>query len=591
MPTLLEEMGPLASVLQAVQEFEATGAGDRPTLRVSVLRNYTIEGIEPLFKYLAINSGMAPQLTIGDYDNARQEVLDPGSHVYTSSPDIVLLSLLLEHLDANSVRAGWDASAAREALLGTLAELVARTRALIMVSTLLPAIHAESALLSPSTAAHRVSQVNALNAELRAFAAQHPHQVFVIDFERIQRLLGEERSIDYRFWYMARAPFKKDFLAQCAWEIVRAGRALKGKTKKCLVLDCDGTLWGGVVGEDGVGGIRLDPFEYPGRCFHDFQKSIRNLIDHGTIVALCSKNNEPDVLEVLDTHPHQLLQRAQLAAWRVNWSDKASNIRELARELNIGLDSMVFVDDSSVECDLVRTELPEVTVIQVPKNAYELPALLYRHGLFDGLTISSEDANRTASYVAERSRTEARAGLASTEDYLASLELKARIHCATEDELSRVAQLLGKTNQFNLTTQRHPESVVRELAGSAQAAVYTLSASDKFGDLGLVGVLIALRQGDTASVDTLLMSCRALGRKLEYAFVEHCLSALEQRWQVSSWRAAYLPTRKNGQVAGFWDSLGFVRVGEADGGVQYEQSARTRRRDTYPFISIAGEER
>ena len=179
------------------------------------------------------------------------------------------------------------------------------------------------------------------------------------------------------------------------------------------MLDCDNTLWGGVVGEEGLTGIALDPFEYPGRCFYDFQKSIRNLIDQGVIVALCSKNNEADVLEVIDSHPHSLLRRTELAAWRVNWTDKASNIAALANELNLGLDSFVFVDDSSIECDQVRTALPDVTVIQAPKTAYDLPRLLYRDGLFDGLVRSEEDANRTASYVAERGRVEAKNTYAS----------------------------------------------------------------------------------------------------------------------------------------------------------------------------------
>jgi FkbH-like protein len=387
---------------------------------------------------------------------------------------------------------------------------------------------------------------------------------------------------------MSRAPFKKDFLAQYAWEIVRAGRALKGKAKKCVVLDCDNTLWGGVVGEDGVAGIKLDPFEYPGRCFYDFQKSILNLIDQGVIVAVCSKNNEADALEVFDNHPNSLLRRNHLAAWRINWTDKATNIAALAKELNLGLDSFVFVDDSGIECDQVRHALPDVTVIQAPKAAYELPRLLYRDGLFDGLVRSEEDAKRTESYVAERSRAEAQVSFASTEEYLASLDLKAVIHPAPTGELGRVAQLLGKTNQFNLTTRRHSEALVHELAESPDSAVYTLAAADRFGDLGLVAVLIATRKGDEGIIDSLLMSCRALGRKLEFVFVEHCLAELEARWALKTWRAAYLPTKKNAQVAEFWDSLAFTRVGSDEGGVTYELSVSNRQPKSYPFVLVSG---
>ena len=588
MPTLVDEMGPLAAVLQAVNGLEADYQGGYPTLNVAILRNYTVEAIEPLLKYLAFKSGLEPKVTIGEYDNVRQEVLNLDSHVYASKPDVIVLSLLIEHLDPGCLRSGWDPTRAREAVVAALTDLVQRSRALIMVNTLLPPLNFENALLAPAAAAHRISQIRSLNAEIRAFAAQHAHQVFVVEWERILGSLGEERSIDYRFWYMSRAPFKKDFLAQFAWEIVRAGRALKGKAKKCVVLDCDNTLWGGVVGEDGVSGIKLDPFEYPGRCFYDFQKSILNLIDQGIIVAICSKNNEADALEVFDNHPNSLLRRNHLAAWRINWTDKATNIAALAKELNLGLDSFVFVDDSGIECDQVRHALPDVTVIQAPKAAYELPRLLYRDGLFDGLVRSEEDAKRTESYVAERSRAEAQVSFASTDEYLASLDLKAIIHPAPAGELARVAQLLGKTNQFNLTTRRHSEALVHEFAKSADSAVYTLAASDRFGDLGLVAVLIATRKGDEATIDSLLMSCRALGRKLEYVFVEHCLAELEARWGLRTWRAAYLPTKKNAQVAEFWDSLAFTRVGNDDGGVAYELSVSNRQQQSYPFVLVSG---
>lgn len=588
MPTLVDEMGPLAAVLQAVNGLEAEYRGGNPVLGVAILRNYTVEAIEPLLKYLAFKSGLEPKVTIGEYDNVRQEVLNIDSHVYASKPDVIVLSLLVEHLDPGCLRSGWDPSRAREAVLATLADLVQRSRALVMVNTLLPPLYFENALLAPAAAAHRVSQVRSINAEIRAFAAQHAHQVFVIDWERILSALGEERSIDYRFWYMSRAPFKKDFLAHYAWEIVRAGRALKGRAKKCVVLDCDNTLWGGVVGEDGASGIKLDPFEYPGRCFYDFQKSILNLIDQGVIVALCSKNNEADALEVFDNHPHSLLRRNHLAAWRINWTDKATNIAALAQELNLGLDSFVFVDDSGIECDQVRNALPDVTVLQAPKAAYELPRLLYKDGLFDGLVRSEEDAKRTESYVAERARAEAQVSFASTDEYLASLDLKAIIHSAPASELARVAQLLGKTNQFNLTTRRHSEAVVHELAQSADAAIYTLTASDRFGDLGLVAVFIANRSGDVATVDSLLMSCRALGRRLEFVFVEHCLAELEARWGIATWHAAYLPTKKNAQVAEFWDSFGFARVGGEDGSVMYELGVSSRQQKSYPFVLVSG---
>ena len=222
---------------------------------------------------------------------------------------------------------------------------------------------------------------------------QHRAQFFLVDFERIIRLLGEEKTIDYRFWYTSKALFKKDFLNAYAQEIVKIAKALKGRTKKCLVLDCDNTLWGGIIGEDGISGIKLDKHIYPDKLYYEFQQNVINLHERGIIIALCSKNNEEDVWEILDNHPSCLLKRRHVAAWRINWDDKSSNIKSIANELNLGIDSFVFVDDSPLECELVKKMLPDVTVLQVPQKLYTYPKILLHDGWFDTLHISEEDKN------------------------------------------------------------------------------------------------------------------------------------------------------------------------------------------------------
>jgi FkbH-like protein len=577
----------LAEIIAYVETLDAKGPVHEQTVRISLLRNYTVESMVPLLKYHCYRAGLQPAITVGEYDNIGQEVRNPDSHVYAGNPDCVVVSILLEHLDPQCLRSDWDPSLAREAILATLAELVGRSRALVVVNTLLPPLHVEN-VAGSRRPDHRVAKVHALNAEIRQFAEAHRGQVFVLEWERILQMFGEERSLDPRFWYMYRSPFKKDFLARYASEIVTLVCALKGKTKKCLVLDCDNTLWGGVVGEDGLEGIALDPHDFPGRCFHDFQQSVVNLIDLGVVVALCSKNNEADVWEVLEKHPHSLLKRTHLAAWRVNWENKAENIAALAKELNLGLDSFVFVDDSELECQLVSQMLPEVTVLPVPKRLYELPKLLVRDGLFDVLTVSHEDRQRTAMYVTERERAELKAGAGSGDEYLASLGIRAVIHPAREAELPRVAQLFSKTNQFNLTTRRLSEEQLRDLAQGPDSVVFTMTAGDRFGDLGLIAVLTARRDGSAGVIDSLLMSCRALGRRLEQAFVDHALTHLERQWGVREWRAEYIPTRKNGQVEGFWDQTGFEPVQTGPAGTVYRLDATRRVRPAVDFITIEG---
>jgi FkbH-like protein len=554
---------------------------------MAVLRNYTVETMLPLLKHSCYTAGLEPVVTLGAYDNILQEVLDPASHVYADQPDLVLIAWLLEHLDPRCMRSDWDETAVSEKILATLGALVDRSTALVAVQTLLPPLHTESSVTASTNQAHRVARVHALNAAIRRFAGEHAGQVFVVDTERLVRSIGQSQAIDLRSHYLYRVPFKKDFLALFSDAVVRIGRALKGRSKKCLVLDCDNTLWGGVIGEDGVNGIALDAHQYPGRCYYDFQQAVVNLIEQGVIVALCSKNNEADVWEVLDSHPDCLIKRSQLAAWRINWTSKAENIASLAQELNLGLDSFVFVDDSGLECQVVGEALPDVTVLQVPAKIFELPRLVFESGLFDTLTRSREDRQRTAMYAAERQRDDVRQTFASPDEYLASLGLRAVIHEAQEHELSRVAQLVGKTNQFNLTSRRHAEAEVRRLAAADDSAVFSLSASDRFGDLGLVGVLIARRDGASASVDSLLLSCRALGRSLETVFVHRCFDDLERQWSVNAWKAEYIRTKKNVQVERFWDTLGFSPVEAAPAATQYVLPAARRTKPDVNFVSIS----
>lgn len=363
---------------------------------------------------------------------------------------------------------------------------------------------------------------------------------------------------------------------------------LNGRGKKCLVLDCDNTLWGGVIGEDGIEGIQLDGHDYPGRVYYDFQKNVLQLAERGVLIALCSKNNEQDVLEVLDNHPWSLLKRTHLSAFRINWNDKAANLAGLAKELNLGLDAFVFVDDNPRELELLRQVLPQVTTLQVPDRLYEYPALLLRDGLFDTLIISQEDRIRASLYQTETQRRTERNQHANLEDYLSSLGQVAAIHTATDGEARRVAQLTQKTNQFNLTTRRYSDHEIANFRASPDARVYTLSARDRFGSLGLTGVFIAQRRQDTAVVDSLLMSCRALGRQLEFAFVLECMRHIVADWQVQAWEAEYLPSAKNNQVADFWGGLGFMLLEEVKGDRRYRLPASMPEMAS-PFLSMSKE--
>jgi FkbH-like protein len=576
----------LASLLSGVNHVSSADASFKTSVNINFLRNFTVEGIEPYLKYYLFMSDIRPKITFGNYDTVRQDVLDESSHLHASSPDIAILSLILEQLDPECINNGWSAEKVKNEIPELFNLTASRTNALIAVNTFVPPFYSKSGIASSSALSDQGEQIAGLNKLIKDYVKKHSNQFFLIDWERLVRVLGEDKSIDYRYWYMSRSRFKKDFLKLYANEIAKIIKALKGHTKKCLVLDCDNTLWGGVVGEDGLHGIKLDRNDYPGKIYYDFQMSVLHLIERGALVTLCSKNNEDDVWDVLDNHPSGLIKRNYLSGWRINWENKVDNITSLADELNIGIDSMVFVDDDPSECEMIRRYLPEVTVLQVPGKLYNYPHLLFKEGLFDALYLSKEDRERPAMYQAEARRKREKVRFANLENYLASLELKATISPVKSHEIPRVAQLTQKTNQFNLTTRRYSEKDVTVFSNDPGCAVYTLSARDKYGDYGLTGVLIAKNENGKGIIDSLLLSCRILGRKLEVALVTYCIRKIEEEWDIAHWNAKYIPTVKNKQTADFWNKIGFTQVKNTSESKSYFLKNGALKKEDISFIEV-----
>jgi FkbH-like protein len=571
----------VVQVLRDNKAFKAMGATKQ--IRIKILRNYSAEYIEPFLKYYFGQIGVDCEVDFGGYDTIHQELLAEGA---LAGCDLVVLSLVLAGLAPDADLQGFAVDELFQRIT-TLAELaVSRTSAPVIVNSFLRPTLEEG---GPAQALREGSPddcIAELNHRLRRWAMTRMPRCLLVDWERLLMRIGMDAALDPRMAYLARAPFKHSFLSGYAHEIFRIGRALQGGSKKCLILDCDDTLWGGVVGELGLDGIELDRSNYPGRAFYDFQKSVLRLVDQGVMVALCSKNNLEDVMAVLDEHPHCLLKRDHLVGHRINWEGKERNIQELVEELNISMDTVVFVDDNPTECARIEAFLPNLTVRQVPAQLYDLPLLLEREGLFDKLSVSKEDLERTKLYQAEAKRRDGAAAFASVDEFLASLDLRARITPASAAQITRIAQLTQKTNQFNLTTRRYTDGDIAQIINDADQAVFTLSATDRYGDLGLSGVLIAKRRGKEAEIDTLLMSCRVLGRKLENQFVVSCLEHLTVAWAPNSWSAEYIPTKKNRQVAEFWPAFGFRENRRRDTAICYRSDSTALKLDRIPFIEI-----
>lgn len=399
--------------------------------------------------------------------------------------------------------------------------------------------------------------VDGYNASLREVAKNH-NNLKIIDFSDFVRRYQPSGLLDWRFYFISQMGLNpklaRDF--QAWWNRQVEGIALK--RKKCLVLDLDNTLWGGVLGEDGPSGIKVGG-DYPGKAFHFFQEALLALSKTGVILTICSKNNESDVEEVWQKNPFLVLKKEHFAATRINWNDKASNIKELASELNIGLDSFVFVDDNPTERELVRQMLPMVSVPEFPAQPYGLPDFFKElvDSYFRVYAVTDEDRNKAAQYKANAERAKAQQGFSDFGAFLESLDIQLTISEADEFNIPRIAQMTQKTNQFNLTTRRYTESDIRSFLERGWK-IWCLSVADKFGDSGITGAIMV--NGD--EIDTLLLSCRILGKGIEKAFLTRVLARLKDQG-IKSVKARYIPTAKNSQVAGFYDRAGFSQLSAA----------------------------
>lgn len=547
-----------AEVMKLAASLEQSPPPDLKPLRLAVLATFTADMLRPSLVVESARRGMALSWWAGPFGQVEQQIIDPGSGVYTEQPDAILLLLRAGDLSgACGCRfLTMDAEAERlrlkEWLAGQLRTLRAGTAAAILVSNFAPPEFVAAGLADAGSQTAWVQAVNAALAEVCAAVTR----CYVLDVARAAMETGLSRWRDDRLAYLAKAPWSAEALTAVAKLTARTLRAAFTAPKKCLVLDMDNTLWGGVIGEAGMEGIHLGP-DYPGNVFVDFQKSVLSLRDRGILLAAASKNNTADVEAVLAEHPSSVLRRSDFAAWEVHWEDKATSLRRIAQSLNIGLDALVFMDDNPVERAWVREQLPEVTVVELPASPMGYWKALDDTACFDTLTLTAEDRQRAGMYAGEVQRQELQNTAGNLEEFLRSLQLVLTVGCVDEATLPRVAQLLGKTNQFNLTTRRHDETVIRDLC--ARGAGLWVRVRDRFGDAGLVGVLIAVPDGPAWRLDTFLMSCRVIGRRVETAMLA-LLERVAAARDVRELTGEFLPTKKNQPAERFLPEHGFMPV-------------------------------
>lgn len=527
--------------------------GDCATqLLATAIRGYALEMNLPLRVFEA------------DYDQIDAQLMDTGSEFYAFAPETVLLYRCTEKLYERFVRTPLDARAAFaeteiEKIRAEWARVQHGTKADILFFAFLPmddGVFGSYALREGSAFPYQLLKLNYLLAE----AAREAGNVRLIDLEPIRAHMGYDAFHDPKLYAIAKIPISTQALPAVASRVVDAILARKGRFHKCAIVDLDNTLWGGVIGDDGLEGIQIGELGQ-GHAFTEFQTWLKELKNRGVMLAVCSKNDEANAKEPFLRHPEMVLKLDDFSAFVANWEDKASNIRRIQKELNIGLDSMVFFDDNPFERNLVRTMLPEVEVPELPEDPAEYTAFARMQNLFDTNSYSDEDRVRTERYLAEKSRTELSAGIDNYDDYLKALGMKAV--CAPFDafHIPRIAQLTQRSNQFNLRTVRYSEQEIEEIAANPRYITRYYTLRDRFGEHGLIAVVILEKRENELFVNEWLMSCRVLKRGMEQFIADSILRAAREAG-VARVVGEYIPTPKNAMVKDLYASMGFRPLGD-----------------------------
>ncbi|MGD9797444.1 MAG: HAD-IIIC family phosphatase [Acidimicrobiia bacterium] len=535
----------------------------RRSIRLAVLGSSTTAQLTDLLPLVLGRLGVAVELYEADYAQYRQEVLDPDSGLYRFAPDTVLLAVhdgaLGLPLLADDPDAEVEAEVARWTALWAMLQERLSCRVvqhLFAIDELAPFGH-----LAAKLPGSRETMARRVNLRLGEEAAG---RVAVVDCDRVASLLGKERWFDPRFWVRSKQAVSLEALPALARHTAAVVGAELGLSRKCLVLDLDNTLWGGVIGEDGLAGIKLGG-SGDGEAFVGFQEHLLDLRRRGVILAVVSKNNPDDAREPFERHPEMRLALDDFAAFVASWEPKADQIRAIAATLSLGLDAFVFVDDNPVERDAIRQLLPEVDVVALPDDPALYARALSQYLHFETTSFTAEDAERTAQYRARALAAAESASASTLEEFVASLEQVATIRPFDEVDLDRIHQLVGKTNQFNLTTVRHTRDELRSFMDDPDCIHFTLRLRDRFADHGLVSLLVARPAEGGLEIVTWLMSCRVIGRTVEATMLHH-LSGLAAAAGHTALRGVHVPTAKNDMVREVYGDHGFVRLEELPGG-------------------------
>ena len=529
-------------------------------MKIALISNVTMD-------MLASGLRKSHEIVLPDgFGNWIQPCLDQESNLYRENPEVAFVLL-----DGGALFPFDASDTACDEILGfTMEALKTLTEKRSDMTVFVGTVDVPQVALMPMNAVRRERKLeSAFYEAVEKLVSSHGNVVF-FELKKIVEDMGRKAFYDHKMRYLGGMPFSVAALRRLGEEIELCIEAYKGKRRKVLAVDLDNTIWNGVVGEDGPTGIKLAP-EKSGMPYTELQCRIKELKEMGILLTVLSKNNPAEVDEVFDKNDAMILRRNDITAFSVNWDPKPVNLTGIAKSLNLGSDSFVFIDDNPVEREAMRALHPEVAVPEFPRDASKLPEFMesvYRE-YFLTIRTTNEDRKKTLLYQVENARRMLKEKSASLESYLESLHITADIHALKESEIERVAQLTQKTNQFNLTTRRYTAREISDMAKNDDIMILTVHAGDRFGDNGLIAVLIARKDGTAVHVDTLLMSCRVMGRTIEHALMNEFEKLAGERG-AERITASYLPTAKNAPVSKFYEQMGYSLVDMHDGAKEYE---------------------
>jgi FkbH-like protein len=535
--------------------------------KLGLVSNATTDFLKPMLVASALRYGVSLEIVAADFGQLVQQAVDPESLLNRSQLDGVLLAIDHRGLPFRTSATAWplfDHEAAIQELKTIREGFRQHSGAACIVQTLPGPAHLLLGSLDAGTFGTLRSAITRFNAELVADASACGD--VLIDVDWLAQSVGLDQWYDDRQWFMARMPCSQNVLPLYADFVARAVAAMRGKSRKCLVLDLDNTLWGGVIGDDGLEGIALDPGDARGESHRAIQTAVLDLRSRGVVLAVCSKNDEAIAKLPFREHAGMILSEGDIAVFVANWDDKATNIERIAADLELGLDAMVLLDDNPIERAQVRSALPEVAVPELSADASSYVRTLLAAGYFESVGFTKEDLVRAEQYKANSERTRAFGVARNLDAFLESLQMEIEFKPFSAGGRKRVTQLINKTNQFNVTTRRYSEQQVAGLEQSADHYCVQVSVTDRYGDNGMISVVICDKKGDVWEIDTWLMSCRVLNRGVEQAVCNH-IAHEAAKAGAKRLIGRYAATERNRIVADLYERLGFQRA-DPDGDVE-----------------------